>query len=118
MENIDKWLKEHNKKSKVKLTKWDVVENMDDEEFILEYIEASFENRDTDEINRAIQDVARSRNIKGLATKMGLTYQEFYKILYGDEECDFSTIQKLLNILEIKIDIEQKKQIEQNRVSV
>ena len=98
----------------LKLKKWDVVEHMNNEEFISEYLKESFESGDTREIIDTLNDVVRARNITELASKVGLTYQELYKTLSEDENLDFTTIQKLLDVLEVKINIKHNKQIEQN----
>jgi len=95
----------------LKLTKWDVVEHMDNEEFISGYLKESFESGDINEITRALSDIARARKITELAKKIGITYQELYETLYENEDPDFSIIQKLCEALDLPIGIIPKEKI-------
>ena len=89
----------------LKLKKWDVVEHMDNEEFISEYIKAAFESGDMKEIIRALNDVVRARGITELASKMGITRQGLYKILSANSNPEFLTIQKLINALGLQLSV-------------
>jgi len=93
----------------LKLKEFDVVEYLDDEEVVAEYLKASFESRDINGITSAISDITRSRSIKELAVKVDLTYKELYEILYRDKKTDLSTIQKLCEVLDLPIDIISQK---------
>jgi len=89
----------------LKLKKWDVVEHMDNEEFISEYIKASFESGDEKEILRALNDVVRARGITEFAAKMGVTRQSLYKTLSVNSSPEFLTIQKLINALGLQLSV-------------
>ena len=89
----------------LKLKKWDVAEHMDNEEFISEYLKAAFESGDTAEVTRALNDVARARNIADLASKIGITRQGLYKTLSQNGNPEFSTIQKLIRALGLQMSI-------------
>ena len=89
----------------LKLKKWDVVEHMDNEEFISEYIKAAFESGDMKEIIRALNDVVRARGITELASKMGITRQGLYKTLSANSNPEFLTIQKLINALGLQLSV-------------
>jgi probable addiction module antidote protein len=89
----------------LKLKKWDVAEHMDNEEFISEYLKATFESGNITEITRALADVARARNMTDLAAKMGITRQGLYKTLSENGNPEFATIQKLITALGLQMSI-------------
>jgi len=90
----------------LKLKKWDVVEHMDNEEFISEYIKAAFETCDMKEIIRALNDVVRARGITELASKMGISRQGLCKTLSANGNPEFSAIQKLISALGLQLSVE------------
>jgi len=98
----------------LKLKKFDPSEWLEDDEMIAEYLKESFESDEPREIIDALNDAIKARNITELATKIGVSRKELYKILSENENIDFTTIQKLLDVLGVKITVKQKKQIEQN----
>jgi len=89
----------------LKLKKWDVVEHMDNDEFISEYLKVAFESGDISEITRALNDVARARNMSELAAKMGISRQGLYKTLSENGNPEFATIQKLIIALGLQMSI-------------
>jgi probable addiction module antidote protein len=100
----------------LKLKKWDVVEHMDNEEFISEYLKAAFESGNIPEITRALSDVAR--NMADLATKMGISRQGLYKTLSENGNPEFATIQKLITALGLQMSIIIPAKPVSKRVSV
>ena len=89
----------------LKTKKWDVMEHMDNEDFISEYLKAAFESGDIPEITRALADVARARNMTDLAAKMGISRQGLYKTLSENGNPEFATIQKLVTALGLQMSI-------------
>jgi probable addiction module antidote protein len=89
----------------VKLKEWDPAEWLDDQEMINAYLQESFESGDMREISQALSDVARARNITELAAKMEMSRQELYKTLSENGNPEFSTLNKLVNALGLKISI-------------
>ena len=100
-------------KRKVTVTKWDVVETLHNEEDYAGYLAAAFEDGDPRIIRSAIADVARARNMAALARDMGITTRGLYKTLSEDGNPEFSTIQKFLSAVGLKMTV-----VPENRLAV
>jgi len=87
------------KLKELKTTRWDLAEELDNEESIKYFLEAVAEENDPDFMVHAIKEVARARGITELANKMGVSRSSLYKSLSGQTKPQFETICKALNAL-------------------
>lgn len=88
---------------KIKLTRWDPVDNLRTEEEMVEYLEACFEIGDPTLIAAALGDIARARGMSQVARDAGLSRESLYRALSGDGNPEFSTIMKVVGALGIKL---------------
>jgi probable addiction module antidote protein len=86
-------------------TPYDVAEHLRNEEEILAYIEAAFEEAGDDAafIAKALGDVARARGMTQVARDAGLSRESLYKALSGERSPDFSTLLKVMRALGLRL---------------
>lgn len=89
----------------IKLTKWDAVEHLGNEEDMTLYLEACFEEDPGDGslIRAALGDIARARGMAQLARDTGLTREGLYKALSKDGNPEFSTVVKVIRALGLRL---------------
>jgi len=83
--------------------RFDVVDYLDNEEVIAEYLSAAMEDSDPDMFLRAVADVARARGMSKLAQDSGLGRESLYKALRPGSKPRYETISKILTALNVKI---------------
>lgn len=86
-----------------KFERFDVVDYLDNEEVIAEYITAAMEDPDPDMFLRAVADVARARGMTKLAQDSGLGRESLYKALRPGSKPRYETVSKILTALNVKI---------------
>lgn len=85
--------------------KWDVVEHLSSEEDIAIFWEGILEDSEgnPEVIIRALDAIARARNINQLARDTGLTRAGIYKALSPDGNPQFGTVMKIINALGLRL---------------
>jgi probable addiction module antidote protein len=86
-----------------KFERFDVVDYLDNEEVIAEYITAAMEDPNPDMFLRAVADVARARGMSKLAQDSGLGRESLYKALRPGSKPRYETVSKILTALNVKI---------------
>ena len=86
-------------------TVWDPANYIEDEEDARLYIEAVAEEDPGDGslIRSALSDVARARNMSGLARQIGMSRAGLYKTLSPDGNPSFATIMRLTRALGVQV---------------
>jgi probable addiction module antidote protein len=80
-----------------KTSRFDVVDYLNDEQDVSEYLKASFETGDDKQIIRALANVARAQGMLKTAKKTGLNRQNLYKTLINREGAPtLTTLNKLV----------------------
>jgi len=79
--------------------KWDTSEYLDSPEMIQAYLNAAFEDGDTEQILTAIGNVAKAQGMSDIAKKTSLGRQNLYKALSADSSPKFDTIKKVVEAL-------------------
>lgn len=82
---------------------FDVVDYLDSEEAIAEYLNAVLEENNPELLLAAIGDVARARGIAKLAEDAGLSRESLYKTLRPGAKPRYETVMKILNALRVKL---------------
>ena len=85
--------------------KWDVVDFLDTEEDMVDYLNAALEDGDPVLVAAAIGDVARARGMSALAEEMGITRDGLYKGLSAIGNPSFAMVYKVLKALGYQIDV-------------
>ena len=86
-------------------TVWDPANYIEDEDDARLYIEAVAEEDPGDGslIRSALSDVARARNMSGLARQIGMSRAGLYKTLSPDGNPSFATIMRLTRALGVRV---------------
>lgn len=88
---------------KKQIKKFDAVDYLDNEEVIVEYLNAALEDENPDVFLRAIADVAKARGISRLAADSGLGRESLYKALAPGAKPRYDTVLKLLKALGVEL---------------
>jgi probable addiction module antidote protein len=91
------------KKTKLKTTKWDVVDYLKTDEDMANYLEAAIEDGDSAVISAALGDIARAKGMSQVARKAGLGRESLYKALSPDGNPEFATILKVVKALGLRL---------------
>jgi len=91
--------------AKVTVTPWDTSETLHTEEDCAGYLAAAFEDGDPALIRVAMENVAKARNMTALAHDMGISRRGLYKMFSPDGNPEFSTVQKFLSAIGVKMTI-------------
>lgn len=91
--------------SKIKLSKWDVVNHLKSDEDMALYFDAAMEEAGDDAafIAKVLGDIARTKGMTQLAKDTGLGRESLYKALSGEGNPSFATILKVMSALGIKL---------------
>ena len=90
---------------KITTRKWDASEYLDSPEMIREYLKASFEEGDSEQLLMAIGNVAKAQGMSEIARKSKLSRQNLYKALSEDSSPKFDTVKKVVEALGCKLAI-------------
>ena len=85
----------------MKYSKFDVVDYLDSEESIAEYLSAVMEERDPDLVIAALSDIAKARGMAKLAEDSGLNRESLYKALRPGSKPRYETIAKIMGALNV-----------------
>jgi len=95
-------------REKVTFSKWDPADYINTKEAVIAHIEAALEENDTELFLSVISDIARSKGMTQIARELGLSREGLYRSLAPTGNPSFETVFKLLDILGLRIKLEQK----------
>ncbi|MDR2337714.1 MAG: putative addiction module antidote protein [Deltaproteobacteria bacterium] len=90
---------------KLKTTKWDILDYLDNEKAIAAYLSAAIAENNLPTFITAIGDVVRARGVNDMAKKMKVGRESLYKSFSGKTKPNFETVIKALDILGVKINV-------------
>ncbi len=93
------------KSRKIKISKFDIAEQLDNEEVIAEYLTAALECSNPDVFVAALGHVARARGMALLAKDTGLGRESLYKTLAPGSKPRFETIVKIAKALGVPLGV-------------
>ena len=82
---------------------WDATDYLEEEEDVVAYLEAAFEDGDPQLIAAALGDIARSRGMTKVALKAGLGRESLYKALSRDGNPALATVLKVMQALGLRL---------------
>lgn len=85
---------------------FDLTEYLDSPEMIAEYINAVIEEGDQEMLVDAIGAIAKAQGMSMIAEKAHLNRQNLYKAFKRDSNPAFSTVQKVVAVLGVKLKAE------------
>ena len=97
-----------NIKEKVTFSDWDPAEALTTKGRVIAYLEAALEENDPDFLLTIFGDIARSKGMSQIAKELNLDRKGLYKALSPDGNPSFKTVFKLIDILGLRIRLEQK----------
>ena len=83
--------------------KWDMAKYLDSEDMMTEYLNAALEDGDPAVISVALGNIARARGMSQLSNETGVTRDGLYKALSPTGNPSFSTVQKVITALGLKV---------------
>ncbi|MBE2899215.1 putative addiction module antidote protein [Pasteurellaceae bacterium 20609_3] len=84
-------------------SRFDIVDYLDDEQVIGEYLTQVLEDGDNDEFIRALGYVARARGMSEVAQRSGLGRENLYNALQGGRKPRFDTVLRVLHALDLAL---------------
>ena len=87
----------------MKLEKFDVVDFLDNDEALIEYLNAALEENDPAFFAKAIGDVARAKGMTYVSESTGLGRQALYRSLSSDGNPRIDTLFKVLETLNVRL---------------
>lgn len=83
----------------MEITKFDIVDYLDSEEMIAEYLNTVLEDGDRSDLIIAIGHIAKSIGMTKIAEKTGMSRQSLYEALSDGAKPQFDTIMKVLKAI-------------------
>ena len=87
----------------MKLKKFDAVDFLDNDEALIEYLNAALEENDPAFFAKAIGDVARAKGMTSVSESTGLGRQALYRSLSSDGNPRIDTLFKVLETLNVRL---------------
>ena len=85
------------------LKQFDVVDFLDSDEAIVEYLNVALEEQDPAFFAKAIGDVARARGMTAIAEASGVGRQSLYRALSSDGNPRLETLFRVLETLDLRL---------------
>jgi len=85
--------------AKIKVSKFDIAEYLDDELMIEEYLNNALEEGKTEDLITAIGHIAKAKGMTKIASDTGMSRPSLYKALSKGSKPQFETIQKVIKAL-------------------
>ena len=85
------------------LKKFDVVDFLDSDEVLVEYLNVALEENDPKYFAKALGNVARAKGMSSVSEATGLGRQSLYRALSDDGNPRIDTLFRVLDALEIKL---------------
>jgi probable addiction module antidote protein len=91
------------KKTKIKTTKWDVVDYLKTDKDMADYLEAAMEDGHPAVIAVAIGNIARAKGMTLVARKAGIGRVSLYKAFSPNGNPEFATVLKVVKALGLRL---------------
>ncbi len=89
----------------MKIKNFDIVDFLDSDEAIIEYLNAALEEGDSDFFVKAVGDVARAKGMMKVARNTGLGRQNLYRSLSRGGNPRIGTLFRVLDALDIRLSV-------------
>ena len=89
----------------MKLKRFDVVDFLDSDEALFEYLNVALEENDPKYFAKALGNVARAKGMSSVSEATGLGRQSLYRALSSDGNPRIDTLFRVLDALEVKLAI-------------
>jgi probable addiction module antidote protein len=92
----------------MKIHDWDMANNINTKEDVYVYLEAAFEENNTDTLLDVIGAIARSKGMAQISKDLNLNRESLYRSLSQEGNPSFNTIVKVLDNLGYQLSIKEK----------
>ena len=89
----------------MKIKKFDVVDFLDNDKAIIEYLNAALDEGDSDFFVKAVGDIARAKGMMKVAKSSGLGRQNLYRSLSRGGNPRIGTLFRVLDALDIRLSV-------------
>ena len=89
----------------MKLKKFDVIDFLDNDEALIEYLNVALEANDPQYFAKALGNVARAKGMSSIAEASGLGRQALYRALSGEGNPRIDTLFRVLDTLNVRLAI-------------
>jgi probable addiction module antidote protein len=89
----------------MKLKKFDVIDFLDNDEVLIEYLNVALAENDPAFFAKALGDVARAKGMTSVSEATGLGRQSLYRALSSEGNPRLETLFKVLEILNLRLAI-------------
>ena len=96
------------KQNKTQITEWNVLDYLETEEDIANYLQAALEENDIEFFLVALGDVAKARSINKIAKEIGVGRESLYKSFSGARRPNVETVFKAIDALGLKVNFVPK----------
>jgi probable addiction module antidote protein len=93
---------------KITTRPYDIAEKLEDDAYVVLYIQAAFEDGDPAVIVNAIGNIARARGMSRIARSTGLGRANLYRALSPEGNPEFFTILKVIKALGIRLYVDTR----------
>jgi len=93
---------------KITFSDWNPVKYINTKDDVIALLEAALEENDPDFLLSVFGDIARSKGMSKIANELNLDRKGLYRALAPDGNPSFKTVFKLIDLLGMKIRLEQK----------
>ena len=93
----------------MKLTKWDMSDNIKTHEDAYTYLQVAFEEGNVEDIINVLNAISRSKGMTKIANDLGVGRESLYKSLSADGNPSFATIIKLLSNLGLCLTVKPRE---------
>jgi probable addiction module antidote protein len=93
---------------KEKIGKWDMAEIIDTKEDVIACLDVALTEGNTKFLFETLGALTRAEGMAQIARELGVTREGLYKSLSSDGHPSFETVYKLLDILGLRMKLEQK----------
>jgi probable addiction module antidote protein len=100
---------EKNKKIKMRTSKFDIADYLDNKKMIAQYLNTVLEEGSEDQIITAIGHIAKAIGMSKIAEETGMSRPSLYKALSEGARPQFSTIVKVLNAVGAELKVKPKR---------
>ena len=87
----------------MRLKKFDVVDFLDSDEALVEYLNVALETNDPKYFTKALGNVARAKGMSSISEDTGLGRQSLYRALSGEGNPRIDTLFKVLESLDVRL---------------
>ena len=95
--------------SKAAFTPWDSAEVLDDDQVIIEYLQAALAEDDPELFVKAVGNVARAMGMTAVAQETHLGRPSLYQALSGERDPRIGTVMRVLGALGVRLTVVSKR---------